>query len=198
MAAPMLALPSGARAERRGTLTLTSLLAGTALLMLIGGLIAGFLAIDDAVAKFPPAKLEPDNYSAVMVTISLLMASVAIEWAVHAIRNEERKISWVALGIAIGLALAAANSLWYLASRLPFGVATHAYGTIAYTMFVVSGLALAVAIGFLLFTFFRVIGGQADHPTAELPRAMAWFWHSVVLAWFGVFFTLYLFNLMFK
>lgn len=194
----MLALPSGARAERRGALTLTAQLAGVAALSLTGALIAAFLFVDDAVRRFPPDDLAPDNYTAVTTMITLALASGLVEWAVYSIRTVERNQALVAYGLALLLAIAGGNALWYLGSELPFGVATHAYGLLAYAMLTATGVHLALAFGALLFTFFKVAGGQADAPSSELPRATAWFWHSAMFGWFGVFMTLYLFNLMFK
>lgn len=198
MASPTLALPSGERPADDRPTTLATLLLGSAITALFGALIAMFLAVDDAVEEFPPADTQPDNYTAVTIMITMLMAAACAEWAVWAVRNRERGHSLVAHGLNLGLAIAALNALWYLGSRLPFGVNDSAYGLIVYAMFTLSGVVITLATGFMLFSFFRTAGGQADERRSGMPRAAAWFWHFATLGWFGVFFTLYLFNLMFK
>lgn len=198
MAAPTLALPSGERPVDSRATTLVTLLLGCAVTALFGALIAAFLAVDDAIKDFPPADTHPDNYTAVTIMITALMASACAEWAVWAVRNRERGHSLVAHGLHLGLAVAVINALWYLASRLPFGVNDGPYGTIVYAMFTLSGVVFALATGFMLFSLFRTAGAQADERRLAMPRAAAWFWHFATLGWFGVFYTLYLFNLMFK
>ena len=196
--APTLALPSGERpVDSRGT-TLVTLLLGCALTAMFGALIAAFLAVDDAIKDFPPTDTHPDNYTAVTVMITALMASACIEWAVWAVRNRERGHSLVAHGLTLGLAIAVINALWYVGSRLPFGVNDGAYGTLAYAMLTLSGVVFALATGFVLFSLFRTAGAQSDERRLAMPRAAAWFWHFATLGYFGVFYTLYLFNLMFK
>jgi heme/copper-type cytochrome/quinol oxidase subunit 3 len=197
-ASAMLALPPAAAPRHRRSTTLAALLLGTAGTMVIGGLIAAFLAVDGAVEDFPPADLAPDNYTAVTLMITLAMVSAFAEWAVYALRQGERGHALMAYGLSLGLALAGGNALWYLASRFPFGAVDHLYGTLVYAMVAAVAAFLFLATGFLLFAFFRVLGGQADAPDSELPRAAAAFWHLAVVGYFGVFATLYLFNLMFK
>ncbi|MFP5328278.1 MAG: cytochrome c oxidase subunit 3 [Acidimicrobiia bacterium] len=198
MASPTLALPSGERVVDSRATTLVTLLIGSAIVAAHGALIAAFLAVDDAIRAFPPKGTEPDNYTAVTIMITALMASACAEWAVWAVRNRERGHSLVAHGLHLGLAIACLNALWYLGSHLPFGVNEGAYATLVYAMFTLSGVAFSAAIGFMLFSLFRTAGAQADERRLAMPRAAAWFWHFTTLGWFGVFYTLYLFNLMFK
>lgn len=198
MAATTLALPSGERPVDNRATTLVTLLLGCALTAMFGALIAAYLAVDDAVKDFPPANTHPDNYTAVTVMITALMASVCAEWAVWAVRNRERGHSLVAHGLHLGLALAAINAIWYIGSRLPFGVNDNAWATLVYAMLTLSAMVLALAAGFMFFSLLRTAGAQSDERRLAMPRAAAWFWHFATLGWFGVFFTLYLFNLMFK
>ena len=198
MASPTLALPSGERPVDSRPTTLITMLLGSAVTAMFGALIAAFLAVDDAIKDFPPGDTHPDNYTAVTITITALMASVCAEWAVWAVRNRERGHSLAAHGLHLGLAIAVVNALWYVGSRLPFGVNDGPYGTIVYAMLALAGVVFAVATGFMLFSLFRTAGAQADERRLAMPRAAASFWHFATLGWFGVFFTLYLFNLMFK
>ena len=198
MAATTLALPSGERPVDSRATTLVTLLLGAALTAMFGALIAAFLAVDGAIKDFPPADTQPDNYTAVTVMITALMASACAEWAVWAVRNRERGHALVAHGLHLGLAIAAINALWYIGSRLPFGVNDNAYGTLVYAMLTLSGIVFVLAVGFMFFSLLRTAGAQADERRLSMPRAAAWFWHFATLGYFGVFYTLYLFNLMFK
>lgn len=198
MAATTLALPSGERPVDDRATTLITLLLGCALTAMFGALIAAYLAVDDAVKDFPPGNTHPDNYTAVTVMITALMASVCAEWAVWAVRNRERGHSLVAHGLHLGLAVAAVNAIWYVGSRLPFGVNDNAWATLVYAMLALSAIVFTLAAGFMFFSLLRTAGAQSDERRLGMPRAAAWFWHFATLGWFGVFFTLYLFNLMFK
>ena len=198
MASPTLALPSGERPVDSRATTLVTLLLGCAVTSMFGALVAAFLAVDGAIKDFPPADTHPDNYTAVTVMITALMASACAEWAVWAVRNRERGHALVAHGLQLGLAVAVINALWYIGSRLPFGVNDGPYGTLVYAMLTMSGVVFALATGFSLFSLFRTAGAQADERRLAMPRAAAWFWHFATLGYFGVFYTLYLFNLMFK
>lgn len=197
MTAP-LALPSGARSARRfNVLTLTALLGGAAGFMVVCGLAAAWMSFDEFVRAFP-GKEQPDNYTAVMVTITFLFASVFAQWAVTALKKEERGQALAAYGLTFAMVVAGSNALWYLGQRFPFPVDKSAYSVFAYTMFAVVGVELLVAFGVLLFAFFKVVGGQADAPASELPQAAAWLWHFAFASWFVAFFVLYLFRLMFS
>ena len=189
----MLALPSGAEPAppRRQQVTVGVLVAVVAGAMLFGGLIAAYLVLRSTTGRWPPRGVRFDNYTATTLAVTLLMASITIEWAVSAVRNGQRGQALAGLGLTLGLGLAFLNAAWFLISKFNFRPAQHPYGTVAYALAVLGALNGLVGVGFVLLTGLRVVGHQVGEANRHLMRATALYWHFVTAAWAAVFYTLY-------
>lgn len=185
----MLALPSAGGEKPRGILTVTVLLADVAGIMLLVGLLAAFAHVRALHGPFPPKGVKIDRYLGNLVVITMLMASVTIEWAYTAVRRDQRRQATAALGITIGLGLAVINLIWWGAGRVSFGPSTSAYGTLVAALVLVLGLLIGLAIGFVTFTLFRVAGSQVTATDPDQARAAAWFWHFTVAATLAVWYA---------
>ena len=193
MAAPgdgaMLALPS-AGGRRRGTLTLTVLLLDAAGIMLFAALAGAYVHIRHLDGPFPPKGVKIDRYLGNFVVITMLMGAVMLEWAANALRRDERRQAKAGLAITIGLGVAVLNLLSFGASRAGFGPASHPFGTLVTALVAVFGIAVAIGVGLVAFTLFRVIGGQVSPVEPEQLRASAWYWHftvaAAVIVWYVV------------
>ena len=177
--------------EGRGVLTLGVLLGAAAGLMVLGGLVAAYLGVRSNSPEWGGADARLDNYLGVTLAITLVLVSVAAEWANYATARGERRQTLAALLLDLGLGLAFLNLLWYTGSRLGFGPATSPYGTAVWALFAV---VAAIATGGLVLTaatLARVLGGQVTRGEAEPLRATAWYWHLLTLAWVIVFFVVY-------
>ena len=190
----MLALPSGEAAPApppRQQATVGVLVAVMGGAMLFAGLIAAYLVLKSTTGRWPPQGIRFDNYTAVTLAVTLLMASITVEWAVAAVRNGQRAQALAGLGLTLGLALAFLNAGWFLVSKFNFRPAQHPYATVSYALAVLGVLNGVVGLGFVLLTAMRVVGHQITEANRHLLRATATYWHFVTAAWIAVAYTLY-------
>ena len=197
MSDTMLALPSGAGSgtsaeSRRTTLPLAATAAGAAALLVVGGLIAAYLALRSNVDTWPPKDVEFDNYTAVTLVVTLLLSMATIQWAASALNNEFRGHALAAFALTMVLGVAFLNGLYYLISKLPFEAGDSPYATVVYAMTFVVFVEVLAALVCTFLTFLRAAGHQLGVTNMQLMRAAAVLWHSSALAWFAVFYTIYI------
>lgn len=197
MAGPLLALPAGggtgaAAEQRRRTLPLAVLVAGAGVIMLMGGLVAAYLALKAATGTWPPRRTEFDNYTASTLSITALMAAVAIEWAAYGIRKGFRGQALFGFGISFGLAIAFLNALAYLINGFGFEGGAHPYGTVVYAMTGTAFVVAAAATVGMLLTGLRAVGHQLGTDNYHVMRATALLWHVALVAWLVVYYTVYI------
>ena len=109
----MLGLPPGDRDRPVHSLTVATLMAGIAELSLVGALVAAYLNVRGLLSPWPPKGVDLDNYLGTMLFITVLLSVVTAEWAVFALKRDNRRQAMNATGITIGLGVAFVNLLWY-------------------------------------------------------------------------------------
>jgi heme/copper-type cytochrome/quinol oxidase subunit 3 len=192
----MLALPAGGDTgvdaeERRATVPLAVLIAGAGVLSLFGALVAAYLGLKAATPAWPPPRITFDNYTATVLTITALMASVTLEWAGYGIRKGFRGQALVGFGLTVLLGVAFLNALYYLIAQFPFGAGDSPYATVVYAMTSVTFLVVLVAVFGVILTGLRAAGHQLTTDNQYLARAAALLWHVAVLGWIAVYYTVY-------
>lgn len=197
MAGPPLALPSGggtglAAERRRTTLPLATVVAGAGAVMLVGGLIAAYLALKAATGTWPPEDTEFDNYTASTLTITALMAAVTIEWAGYGIRKGFRGQALFAFAITLVLGVAFLNALAYLINSFDFAGGASPYATVVYAMTGTAFVVVGVATFAVLLTGLRAVGHQLGRDNYHLMRATALSWHLATVVWLAVYYTVYI------
>jgi cytochrome c oxidase subunit 3 len=186
-----LALPAGGRDRPSHVLNLGTLLLGGAGAMVFGGLLAAYLQLRGAAVRWPPQKVELDNYLGVTLFITALLSTVTAEWAPYAIKRGNRRQTQWSLLLTIGLGLAFLNMLWYLGTQLGFGVADHAYGTVVYAALLATGVQVVVGLVYVLVALVRTGGHQVVTGDHQLVRAASWYWQWVNVSWVVMFTALY-------
>lgn len=186
-----LALEAPRREEPRGLVTLGVLLGAAAGLVLLGGLVAAYLGVRANSPEWAGADADLDNYLGVTVAVTLVMVSVAVEWANYATARAERRQAVAALLLVLGLGVAFLNLVWYTGRQLGFGPASSPHGTAVWALLGVVGALGAGGLVLAGATLARLLGGQVTRGDAEPLRATAWYWHLVTLAWVVVFFVVY-------
>lgn len=190
---------AGATAERRPHLmvvgTFFAIAAGT---MLIGGLLAGWLAArDTALSAGSPwlrEGVDIPNMAVAVTYLTLLMSSFTAQWAVYAAKTDDRKNLYVAIGITLVLGLAFVNGLSFVYDRLGLeagmtDIATHTYAvTVTHLLLVIAAHVLFVVMGF------RAMTGQVTARRRELVASAAAFWHFTVLAGAAVYLVVFFFE----
>src|ERR1051326_4705074 len=109
MTTTMAALPSagGARPRNLGGFGVALACAGAT--MFLGALLASFMEIRAAADAWPAKGIKIDNYPGNMLVITMLLASLAVTWAVSAVKRGERRQAAAAFGITAGMGVAYLN-----------------------------------------------------------------------------------------
>src|SRR3954454_7840540 len=189
---PMLALPSAERRTQPNLFNVGVVLGGVAGLMGIGLFVAAWLNMSHLDKPWPPKGVHVSNYPGTILTLTMLMASVTVEWGVYAARRHQRTQATTALVMMAAFGLAFLNLLWFFGRGLGFGVASSPFATLLYSMLAVSGIAVAVGTVVVVVATARVIGHQALGPEVEPARAAAWFWQAVAAAWIIVYYMVWI------
>lgn len=186
-----LALPSGSRGRPLHVATVTALLAGVAELMVVGALVASYLNVRGLANRWPPKGVHVDNYLGTTLWITLVLSALTAEWAVFALRRNNRRQALSSLGLTVGLGAAFLNLLWYAGTQLHYGPADNSYAVLVYAQLIAVGVIAAIGIGFLLVALVRTAGDQVTAGNPALLRAAAWHWHVVTAAWTLAFLAIY-------
>lgn len=180
-----LALPPAAPSPRRNVALVGAAFAIAAGVALVGGLLAVYLGarqdVLDAGGEWVDKATIP-NVGMAVAYGTLLLSAFTAQWAVSAIKLDDRRQGYVAVGLTLLLAAAFLNALSFGWAQLGAGAgdggfADHMYAvTVTHALLVVAGIVLIVVMGF------RVIGGQFGPRNAEFVVSAAAYWHFVVLA----------------
>jgi cytochrome c oxidase subunit 3 len=131
--------------------------------------------------------LSPPN----MELTTLLMSSVVIQWALYAVRNDDRPNTYVALALTVVLGGAFIVSEAYLYSQMGLTIDTVA-GLLVYTITGAHIAMLVLAMLFVLLTVFRALGGQFGPSDRDGIAAAALTWHATVLLFVPIWFIIYI------
>ena len=189
-AAP-LELTSGERRADPSTPVYGVIALGVSVFVFLGGLMAAWLTLRSGTRIWPPKGVKVENYYGTTLSVTMLLSATAGWWALFGVRRNERSQAAVALGLVIFLDGAFINLLTYVIRGAHFSPSTSAYGVMYYALnAAVIGIAatgiLVAAVGLA-----RVIGGQAGPAEPQVGWAMAWYGTAVALAWFVMYYAVY-------
>ena len=179
-ALPSGALPPAPEPTRRSTPIVGVVLAIAAGTMLFGALLGEFFAAQDAAETWPPEGVTLPNVALAVAYTTLLMASVTAQWAVSAIRQNERRSMYLAIGLTVVLGGAFVNAQTFIWSELGLVAGADSYANTVYALTVTHTVAVVAAIVLFVVMGFRALGGQFAPRNAEFVQAAALFWHFVV------------------
>jgi cytochrome c oxidase subunit III len=191
MSTEQLALPAAGRPRHSHVLNLGVLLLGGAGAMVFAGLAAAYVQVRAVAGDWPPPDVEIDNYLGVTLLITALLSAATAEWAPYAIKRGNRRQALWGLLLTIGMGLSFLNLLSYLGSRLGYGVAEHAFGTVVIASLIAMAVQVVIGIGFNVVALARTGGHQAVTGDHQLVRSAAWYWQWVNVSWLIVFVFLF-------
>ena len=124
---------------------------------------------------------------------TLVLAAFTVQWAVQAIRNDDRPNAYIALALTGMFGAAVFNQLWFIINDTGFALA----GTQGqFLFFVMTGTYIVFLIGavvFLALTTMRALFGQFGPSQDDGVAAAAMFWHAVSVmywvTWIAIFVT---------
>ena len=194
MTAPALASPP---MQRPRMLVVGTAFAAVAAAMVVVGMIGVYLVERSAVVSaggtwLPDGVVLPLTQPNVML-FGLIMSSVAIQWAVSAVRNDDRVNSYLALGLTLLFGLGYVNMMAYLWSKAGLDVNASLQATLIQSITATHVAMAAVAMVFVALMAFRALAGGYNSRQYDGIAAAAVFWHVMVamyvLIWLAVYVT---------
>jgi len=126
-----------------------------------------------------------------VMLFSLIMSSVTIQWAVSAVRNDDRVNSYLALGLTLLFGVAFVNMNAYLWSKAGLDIDANIQSLLIYG---VTGTHLVMAIAAMFFVglmAFRALAGGYDARQYDGIAASALFWHVMVAVFAVIWIAIY-------
>ncbi len=164
-------------------------------LMMFAGLFGAYLTLRAATvangATWLPKGTSIPLSQINMLFATLLMSVVIVQWAVSAMKNDDRIGSYLALGITLLLGLAFVNQTAYLYSIMKLDVAS---GSAAVLIYVITGAHLAMLIIALVFVGLmavRALGGSFTSRHYDGLAAAALYWHVMVAVFAFIWIIIY-------
>jgi cytochrome c oxidase subunit 3 len=127
-----------------------------------------------------------------VMMLALLMSSVTIQWAVDAIKRDDRPQAYLALGITGLFGFATLNMAAYLYSVMTLDAASGAMAVLTYTITGAHLILLVVAMIFVALMAFRAFGGEFTGRQHDGMSAAALFWHTQVVVFAFIWYAIYI------
>lgn len=176
---------------RRRELLFGTAFATAGVLMVMVTLIGAYLAVRGAsgTAFLPENKIPLTQPNMMLLTI--VMSVFTMQWAVYAISRDDRKHTYLALGVTLLLGFAFANQqtfLWKQASV----VLEKTGGALFYCVTGGSFAMVVVGMIFIALMAFRALGGQFDSRQPDGISAAAIFWYAAAAVYAVVWIAVYI------
>jgi cytochrome c oxidase subunit III len=158
-------------------------------LMFFGGLFASYFTLRTSTSTWPPADVELDLPLTLVATGILVASSFTMHAGLLRLRagDDGGMRRWVSLTILLGAGFLAIKGIEF--STASFGIDSHAYGSLWFTMLGAHGAHLLVGIVLLLWLVSR---GSITGPGTARGEAVGYYWHFVDGVWLAIFGIVYL------
>ncbi|HEX9258441.1 MAG TPA: cytochrome c oxidase subunit 3 [Acidimicrobiales bacterium] len=191
----MLALPPAPAPARPRLTFVGTAVAGTALLMMVGGMLAAYLAVRDAAggttaAWLPEGAVIPEVAANIML-VTVLACSITAQWAVWSMHRGDRAGASLALTLTALFGLALINAQAYIWVEMELPLADAQFNTLFYA---VTGTFVALVIAAIVMaaiTAFRSLAGRYSTKDTEGIAANALAWHLLTVAFAAIWFVVY-------
>ena len=180
---------------RRNVVLVGTLVAVAAGVALVGTLLGGYASARDAAKDlnqvWPPEGTALPNVALLVTYAGLLLSSFTAQWAFAAIRQDDRRQSYWALGATAVLGACFLNGLTFVWSQLGLAAGSGPYANHVYAVTVTHFVLVVAALVTFLVVGFRVFGGQLGRDESELLLSAVVVWHFVVAAGAVIWWTLW-------
>jgi cytochrome c oxidase subunit III len=151
-------------------------------LMLFGSLFAAYFTLRSIAETWPPPDVDLDMALTLVATVVLTSSSGTMHAAVSASRTGRPASPWLFVTFALGAVFLAIKAYEFAVAT--FGVSSHAYGSLFFTMLGAHAVHLLVGMVLLLVVVAR--------PLVPRTEAVGLYWHFVDAVWLAIFGTVYL------
>ena len=169
--------------------------------MFFSGLFAAYFSVRASTTPWPPTEpaelaehfnLHAEPWFALVLTIILVMSSFTCQFAVWAIRRNDRTafIRNIAVTLILGIVFLIGQIFDYV--TLGFGLSDGVFGTTFYTLTGFHGAHVFGGAIMLSVVLYRGLAGQFSARHHDAVEATSLYWHFVDVVWIALFSTLYI------
>jgi cytochrome c oxidase subunit III len=170
--------------------------------MFFSGLFAAYFSVRAASIPWPPVtkdlalnehfNLHAEPWYAAALTLILVTSSFTCQFAVWAIRRDDRTgfIRYIAVTLVLGITFLIGQIYDY--STIGFGVSDTPFGTTFYTLTGFHGAHVFGGAVMLSVVLYRGLAGQFSSRHHDAVEATSLYWHFVDVVWIALFSTLYI------
>ena len=163
-------------------------------LMLFGSLFAAYFFLRALTPVWPPEGVELEMISPSIATVVLTASSFTLLFALRGLERGDVSrfralVVWTFLLGAVFLGIKA-----YELAAAPFGISSHAYGSLWFTMLGFHALHLSAGMVLLLVMLSRAALPSSTAPSTgrDTAQAIGYYWHFVDVVWVAIYATLFL------
>ena len=170
--------------------------------MFFSGLFAAYFSVRASSPRWPPItdnellnerfQLHAEPWFALVLTIILVTSSFTCQFAVWAIRRDDRAGFIRNIGVTLVLGIVFLIGQAYDYSTLGFGISDTPFGTTFYTLTGFHGAHVFGGAVMLSVVLYRGLAGQFSARHHDAVEATSLYWHFVDVVWIALFSTLYI------
>ncbi|MEO8696805.1 MAG: cytochrome c oxidase subunit 3 [Acidimicrobiales bacterium] len=126
-----------------------------------------------------------------MMMVTAAMSVITMAWAVQAIRNDDRKNAYIALGITLLFGVANINQQVFYYNDMKLSVKTEVADLL---ITIITGAQVAMLIGAMVFVAlaaFRALAGQYTSRQSDGIQAAFYFWTATMVIYTLVYYGIY-------
>ena len=190
-----LALPPAAPERRRHVTLVGTFFAIAASAMAMAAVLASYFSArqvtEHAGKAWLPTTAHIPNVALFVSYITLLMSAATAQWIVSAVKLNDRRQAFVAIGLTMLFAAAFINGLSFSWTQLGVGAGDGGFGDHMYAVTVVHLLFTLVGLAYLAVMGFRALGGHFGARSSEVVVSAVAYWHFVVFAGIAVWWCIW-------
>ncbi|HSL56839.1 MAG TPA: cytochrome c oxidase subunit 3 [Acidimicrobiales bacterium] len=123
--------------------------------------------------------------------VTLGMSMITVQWSVYAIGNDDRRNTYISLGLTLVFGAAFLNQAAFMFSEMGWVIADSIQAVLIYAITGGHVVMMVVAMAFVTLMGVRALGGQFNARDHEGISAAALFWHASVVVyaviWAGIY-----------
>jgi cytochrome c oxidase subunit 3 len=164
----------------------------TSELMFFAGLFAAYFTLRSIADTWPPPDVELDMPLTIVATVMLTASSLTMHAGMTRLRggDHRRMRRWIGITFLLGASFLAIKL--YEFATASFGIASHAYGSLWFTILGAHGIHLLVGLALLGVVVARSSRGAYGGGETAGADAVGYYWHFVDVVWLAIFATIYL------
>ena len=127
-----------------------------------------------------------------MMMATAAMSVVTVAWAVQAIRNDDRKNAYVALGLTLLFGVANLNQQVFYYNDMHLHVGEEISNLLIYVITGAHVAMLIAAMVFLALGAFRALAGQYTARQSDGIQAASYFWYATMVMYTLIYYGIYI------